>query len=475
MSLETIVQNMVTAKEPEANIAKVIRHYNQINSSPLNQIEEAETVVAEEIPECEGEGMVWSESAQKCVPEENQQKYNDFDKGIFKTDEREEYDEFIKNREVNQNQENKEVEEVGPSVINEFSVEEETPEGSSLEQLSFNYSPEQDKRLKGTLSDKDYREYKSKAWRQEDKEELINVFENLGSSVPKHLRPAYEYWKATGKEIKRPFGGVKHEGGKLDLSLIPEDQRLVHDLDGDNNILEGFDKTINVWERKSPEMQAQWASGGNMFWNSLDSLLEAPKEDLNPVEKNAIEKYADFAGKGINMVKNPLPVSLAKKLSSGILKQFIDKDFINKKKKINYKEILEANRKIQELGIGDGILGSLDKKTATGFASGDDLVAGVASSIMGVASSVIPAAVAGMGTAAATGSPYAGAAASASVMFGLITPAMITDYNIEKANRLYPDLATEEERVNKLIDDGLEETAIPLSLGILGTGLEYAG
>jgi len=83
MSLETIVQNMVTAKEPEANIAKVIRHYNQINSSPLNQIEEVETVVAEETPECNGVGMVWSESAQKCVPEENQQKYNDFDKGIF--------------------------------------------------------------------------------------------------------------------------------------------------------------------------------------------------------------------------------------------------------------------------------------------------------------------------------------------------------------------------------------------------------
>ena len=111
MSLETIVQNMVTAKEPEANIAKVIRHYNQINSSPLNQIEEVETVVAEETPECDGIGMVWSESAQRCVPEENQQKYNDFNKGIFKTDEKEEYDEFIKNREGTQNQTTEVVEE----------------------------------------------------------------------------------------------------------------------------------------------------------------------------------------------------------------------------------------------------------------------------------------------------------------------------------------------------------------------------
>ena len=107
MSLETIVQNMVTAKEPEANIAQVIKHYNQINSSPLNQIEEVETVVAEEIPECDGEGMVWSETAQKCVAEGDQQKYKDFDKGIFKKDEREEYDEFIKNRTEAQTQNQK--------------------------------------------------------------------------------------------------------------------------------------------------------------------------------------------------------------------------------------------------------------------------------------------------------------------------------------------------------------------------------
>ena len=44
MSLQTIVQNMVTAKEPEATIAKVIKHYNQINISPLKQVEEVETI-----------------------------------------------------------------------------------------------------------------------------------------------------------------------------------------------------------------------------------------------------------------------------------------------------------------------------------------------------------------------------------------------------------------------------------------------
>jgi len=67
MSLETIVQNMVTANEPEANIAQVIKHYNQINGSPLNQIEEVETET--QITECDGEGMVWNEAEGKCVPE----------------------------------------------------------------------------------------------------------------------------------------------------------------------------------------------------------------------------------------------------------------------------------------------------------------------------------------------------------------------------------------------------------------------
>ena len=70
MSLETIVKNMVTAKEPEANIAKVIKHYNQINKSPLKQTEEVVTEEVVETPDCEAEGMVWSEAEQKCVPKQ---------------------------------------------------------------------------------------------------------------------------------------------------------------------------------------------------------------------------------------------------------------------------------------------------------------------------------------------------------------------------------------------------------------------
>ena len=70
MSLKTIVQNMVTASEPEVNIAKVIKHYNQINKSPLKQVEEVTESETIEIPECEGENMEWSEQEQKCIPKE---------------------------------------------------------------------------------------------------------------------------------------------------------------------------------------------------------------------------------------------------------------------------------------------------------------------------------------------------------------------------------------------------------------------
>ena len=68
MSLETIVQNMVAAKEPEVNIAKVIKHYNQINKSPLKQTEEIVESETVEMPDCESQGMIWSEEEQKCIP-----------------------------------------------------------------------------------------------------------------------------------------------------------------------------------------------------------------------------------------------------------------------------------------------------------------------------------------------------------------------------------------------------------------------
>jgi len=70
MSLETIVSKMIAANEPEATIAKVIKHYNQINIPPLKQVEEVETISVEETPKCEGDGMVWSEAEGKCIPEQ---------------------------------------------------------------------------------------------------------------------------------------------------------------------------------------------------------------------------------------------------------------------------------------------------------------------------------------------------------------------------------------------------------------------
>ena len=73
MSLKTIVQNMVSANEPEVNIAKVIKHYNQINKSPLKQIEETVESETVEIPDCESEGLIWSEEEKKCVPKEEPQ------------------------------------------------------------------------------------------------------------------------------------------------------------------------------------------------------------------------------------------------------------------------------------------------------------------------------------------------------------------------------------------------------------------
>ena len=345
------------------------------------------------------------------------------------------------------------------------------PPITALEELSFNYTPEQDKELKSTLNDKDYKEYKSKVWRNEDKLKLENLFRQVGSSVPKHLRPAYEHWKETGEEIKRPFGGVKYEGGEIDPSLIPEEERLEHDLDSEGNILSGIDKLKNVWGRVTPTRKMGWASTKNLVYNSLENIAEANKKDLNQEELSTQDQVLDMA----QSVLTPNILKAAKKTVSSIVDYFVDEDTFNEEKKINYKTILEKQKEIQDLGIGSGIIGSFDKKTVTGGPSGADLVAGIANGVMSVATSVIPATVVGAGTTMATGSPQAGALASGAVMFNLITPSMVSDYNIEKANRLYPELKTEEERLDKLIEDNKEEIGIPLGLGTVATGLEYVG
>ena len=61
------------------------------------------------------------------------------------------------------------------------------------------------------------------------------------------------------------------------------------------------------------------------------------------------------------------------------------------------------------------------------------------------------------------------------MMGNLIIPTMVTDYNIEKANNLYKDLSTEEERINKLVEEDKEELGIPIALGTVATALEYVG
>jgi len=71
MSLETIVKNMVAANEPEANIAKVIKHFN----SPLAKVgfEETNTEVetTQEPIQCP-EGSRYDEAQGKCVPIEEE-------------------------------------------------------------------------------------------------------------------------------------------------------------------------------------------------------------------------------------------------------------------------------------------------------------------------------------------------------------------------------------------------------------------
>ena len=133
--------------------------------------------------------------------------------------------------------------------------------------------------------------------------------------------------------------------------------------------------------------------------------------------------------------------------------------------KANYKTILNSYNEMAKNPTGAGILGSGSTGLA-GSASMVDLVGGLGTSVTSVATSVIPTI-----AASAVGGPAAGVA----TMANLMVPSMVTDYNIEKANTLYKDLDTEEERINKLVDEDKQELGVPIALGTIATSLEYVG
>jgi len=249
-----------------------------------------------------------------------------------------------------------------------------------------------------------------------------------------------EYAKRFGEEAYNKY----IETGEIDTNLLPKQNRLVDPVTGER--LGTVDVVMNVGKNIPEQMENMWLSTKNTFFNFAE---EASRQAaLN-----------SGLGAGANILLSKEQKETQKEAAINSQKLF------DNKIKNNYKKILENYDEMAKSPTGAGILESRSTGLA-GTASMVDLVGGVGTAVTSVATSVIPAMAAGA---------VAGPGASAAVMAQMIIPSMVTDYNIEKANNLYGYLDSEEERINKLIDNNKEELGIPIALGTIATSLEYLG
>ena len=249
-----------------------------------------------------------------------------------------------------------------------------------------------------------------------------------------------EYGKRFSEEAYNKY----IETGKIDTNLLPKQNRLVDPETGER--LNELEVLNNVRKNIIPQSKVQWASTKNLFFEFAEAA--AKQGALN-----------QGLGAGANVLASDETKEFQQKLAEE------SDSLFNEEVKANYKTILNSYNEMAKNPTGAGILGSGSTGLA-GSASMVDLVGGLGTSVTSVATSVIPTM-----AATAVGGPVAGVATMANLMI----PSMVTDYNIEKANTLYKDLDTEEERINKLIDEDKQELGIPIALGTIATGLEYWG
>lgn len=249
-----------------------------------------------------------------------------------------------------------------------------------------------------------------------------------------------EYGKKFGEEAYNKY----IETGKIDTNLLPKQNRLVDPTTGER--LDIIDVLSNVAKNIPEQQKSMWASTKNLLFEFAEAA--AKQGALN-----------QGLGSGANVLASDETKQFQQKLATEA------DSLLDKEVKANYNTILNSYKEMAKNPTGAGILGSGSTGLA-GTASMVDLVGGLGTSVTSVATSVIP-------TMAA--SAVAGPGAGVAVMANLMIPSMVTDYNLEKANNLYKDLDTEEERINKLVDENKQELGTPIALGTIATSLEYLG
>ena len=204
--------------------------------------------------------------------------------------------------------------------------------------------------------------------------------------------------------------------------------------------------------------------------------IEKAKADVEETESQTLKER--FIGTGIEGFKNigynigsltqPGP-SVKSRVYSTILAatqlydEIVDSDESAKKLKETYKTQL-ALQKLEKR------MPSITDKDAKGILG---ILSGIAGDATQVGLSVVPTTTATV-VGTAVGGPIVGTALGVGSVFSQIAPQFIMDYNVEKAKTNYPEL-TEEEAINKSIDNDEIETLVPLAGTVIATLPEYAG
>ena len=226
------------------------------------------------------------------------------------------------------------------------------------------------------------------------------------------------------------------------------------------------------------EAQAKLLADAN---KTFDERIEDLKNDIlgNGVGKFKNLSYNLFGPDGFNPISPtnlPGPAVLSR-FQQGITAYTValDKIYGDKESK---KRVSEEFKKLQEIQTQEKAMPSITDGDVEGVL---DVFAGIAGDASQVGMSVIPTMIAAGGGALAGGAvggpggaAVGGALAGGLSTFAQIAPSFITDYNVEKAKTLYPNLNVDE-AVQRLIDADQTEILIPLAGGTIATIPEYVG
>ena len=234
-------------------------------------------------------------------------------------------------------------------------------------------------------------------------------------------------------------------GGMFDMvkSLVTDEQEREETAVALKNQFINIPKRLKDTFFKS--IPAMFAAG----YKSLAYGDLSNDEELNYLKTlNPSDAYEDPMDEPTGFKTNAERIQYLEKYKAGETSQAKKEQEIDIFIKDKFKEI-EASKKLMK-DTGEGIFAGVKQADAS------DFISGLFGANLQMIETVVPAMVTG----------------GASLPFQIAAP-MYVDYNTAKAKEIYGK--DDPEAIDKLIDNNEDEFAVPVTLGIAASGLEYAG